>query len=398
MATSRAYNGEKTVELTGGTLSGIISSDDVTAAMPATGTIESAQAGIGKAITIPAISLNGAKAGNYMLTQPSNVTVDVTKAAVVSAENRTSIRYADTAAKTSVLNGLPASMGANITYTLGEIIDEGTILRERTAVDSASGAVSYRLRDELKDTDAGKMATISVGVSGSTNYEDFTVDLIITLTDKEVPAVTANTISVTYSGSAVADSAITGTAKIGETNIPGTWVFKRDQVLTNVSDSGVKIVVFMPEDELTYEVVETGATVTINKATPTGIPKATNITTSGKTLADAALTLTRGIINVPGTVTWRLPADTTVEANTAYTWVFTPTDTDNYSVHTGSVTLYSVSYSRDSAGGSTTTETKKNPDGSKTTTVTDKNTGTVTETTTRHNGDKVVIETKRMAR
>ncbi len=68
------------------------------------------------------------------------------------------------------------------------------------------------------------------------------------MTDKDVPAPTVSPITVTYTGEAVPDSAIQGTAKVGDTIVPGTWAFAEGQALTNVADSGVKTFKFTPTD------------------------------------------------------------------------------------------------------------------------------------------------------
>ena len=98
------------------------------------------------------------------------------------------------------------------------------------------------------------------------------------------------------------------------------------------------------------------ATLTINKATPTGEPAYTKITTSGKTLKDAGLTVTGSTLNPnAGTLEWVddagnvLHDTTTVAANTTYKWRFTPADA-NYTTLTGSIKLYHKSSS--SGGGS----------------------------------------------
>ena len=125
-------------------------------------------------------------------------------------------------------------------------------------------------------------------------------------------------------------------------------------------------------------------TITVNKATPTGKPEYTAITTSGKKLSDASLTQTETSFSVPGTVAWNLPADTEVTANTAYTWKFTPQDEQNYNDLTGTITLWHKSSSGSSSGSvtpGTKTDTVKNPDGSTTKTET-KADGSKTETTT----------------
>ena len=80
------------------------------------------------------------------------------------------------------------------------------------------------------------------------------------------------------------------------------------------------------------------ATFTITKATPTGTPGYTKLETSGKTLADAKLTV--GTIRPAGTIAWDLPLTTVLEDGKAYAWMFTPNDTHNYTILTGTLVPY----------------------------------------------------------
>jgi len=78
-ATDRAYAaGNTEVELTGGTLVNLIPNETVTPTL-GKGTIASPDAGTGKAVTTN-ITIGGADAGNYSFTQPTTVTVNITKA------------------------------------------------------------------------------------------------------------------------------------------------------------------------------------------------------------------------------------------------------------------------------------------------------------------------------
>ncbi len=86
----------------------------------------------------------------------------------------------------------------------------------------------------------------------------------------------------------------------------------------------------------------------ITKAAPAGEPKYTLITTGGKTLADAGLTLNGSTLNpADGTLEWVgtdgnvLSDDTEVKVNTTYKWRFTPADT-NYNSLIGEIELYHV--------------------------------------------------------
>ena len=257
------------------------------------------------------------------------------------------------------------------------------------------GVLSYTGGESITVDQAYK---ITVQVDGGKNYEDYTITVTLTGTDKKVPtgAPTLSTTTITY-GQSLSTIALSGSMQDGAETVTGTFTWDAP---TTTPDAGSYEAhwTFTPADGNLYVSVSGTTTITVNKATPTGTPKYTAITTSGKTLADAGLTTEGGTFSVPGTVAWGQADTTQVQANTAYTWKFTPTDSDNYNSISGSVTLYTVSSGGGGGGGSSsniTTETTKKPDGSTTTTVTNKNTGTVTETTTWPDGSKEVIETKK---
>ena len=123
----------------------------------------------------------------------------------------------------------------------------------------------------------------------------------------------------------------------------------------------------------------------VDKATPTGEPAYTAITTGGKTLADAALKV--GTITPDGSIAWDDGADTVAAANTAYGWTYTPADEANYNTLTGTITPYVVSYSgggiptypptveQPEEGGSVTTSTGNPTPGDKVTVTPEPNEG-----------------------
>ncbi len=88
-----------------------------------------------------------------------------------------------------------------------------------------------------------------------------------------------------------------------------------------------------------------------------------SVTTSNTTLGDVTPTGTAtytdsegNTVEVPGTWAWEKDDDTVVARGTAYTWVFTPDDTDTYESVTGTVVLRRGS-SGGSSGGSSSTGT-----------------------------------------
>ena len=187
--------------------------------------------------------------------------------------------------------------------------------------------------------------TVTVTYEDSINFGIATATLTITAKKVAIPA--ADTTVFTYDGNAktygisdTADYTVTGNSQTTAGDHTVTVALK-DKATTAWADGTTT--------DKTY-------TFTIKQATPTGEPKYTAITTSGKKLADAGLTTAGSNLSVPGTVKWvddtgaALPDTTTVEANKLYKWVFTPTDSTNYESISGSIKLWNKSTS--SGGGS----------------------------------------------
>ena len=191
------------------------------------------------------------------------------------------------------------------------------------------------------------------------NYEDFTITLNVTLTEKDdqKPLTITGNISVIYgekltltttggSGMGAVTYRIDNAISTGEATIdPNTGV------LTPVKVGSVSVIATKAGDNNYNDVTSAPFVLMIKPATPTGEPNYTKITTSGKTLKDVTLIIEGSTLNPSdGKLEWvddkgePLPDDTTVKANTTYKWRFTPDD-DNYTTLTGEVELYHKSSS-----------------------------------------------------
>ena len=131
----------------------------------------------------------------------------------------------------------------------------------------------------------------------------------------------------------------------------GAAIDPKTGVLTPAKVGSVSVVATKAGDNDYNDITSAPFVLMIKPATPTGEPKYTKITTSGKTLKDAALTTEGSTLNPnDGKLEWVddkgnvLPDSTRVEANTTYKWRFTPTDT-NYTTLTGEIELYRKSSS-----------------------------------------------------
>ena len=207
---------------------------------------------------------------------------------------------------------------------------------------------------------AGDKIAITLKASCN-NYEDFTITLTITLTEKDnqqalritggTTVVYGQTLQLGTSGGS-GSGAVTYTV----TNGTGEATIDSNGVLTPVRIGSVTVTATKAGDSEYNAVTSSPVEITITRATPTGEPKYTAITTSGKTLKDAALTLDGGTISLAdGKLEWIddrgnvLPDETVVEANKTYRWRFTPAN-GSYTTLTGSIQLWHKSTS--SGGGS----------------------------------------------
>ena len=205
---------------------------------------------------------------------------------------------------------------------------------------------------------AGDKITITLKASCD-NYEDFTITLNVTLTEKD----DQKPLTITGAGSVVYGQTLTLTTTGGSGT--GTVTYRIDTdastgeatidpetgVLTPVKVGSVSVIATKAGDNDYNDVTSAPFVLMIKPATPTGEPNYTKITTSGKTLKDTALTTKGSTLNPSdGKLEWvddkgePLPDDTTVKANTTYKWRFTPDD-DNYTTLTGEVELYHKSSS-----------------------------------------------------
>ena len=259
-------------------------------------------------------------------------------------------RYTDTSEHTYTpdWSGLPAgqtwsydsehsvSTGSNVTFTKRDFAADGSLLTYAISGGKAGDKITLTLK------------------ASCDNYGDFTITLNITLTEKDdqKPLTITGDTSVIYgekltltttggSGTGAVTYRIDTAYSTGEATIdPNTGV------LTPVKVGSVSVIATKAGDNDYNDITSAPFVLMVKPAPPTGKPKYTEITTSGKTLKDAALTLEGSTLNPnDGKLEWVddkgnvLPDSTRVEANTTYKWRFMPTDT-NYTTLTGSIELY----------------------------------------------------------
>ncbi|MFR5602089.1 MAG: putative Ig domain-containing protein [Lachnospiraceae bacterium] len=197
-------------------------------------------------------------------------------------------------------------------------------------------------------------AAIKVTVSFS-NYESTTVTVKISLTDKIPLDISSTVKDVIYTGQPYA-----GLGEILANGYQGgfdnVYTGRNNTVYNSAmppSQAGDYTVTVLPSDPA-YSGEWKGNFI-IHKAAPLGQPEYKEITSSGRTLEDAELTV--GTISPSGTIQWVLDPKTAVEYKTAYEWKFTPDDT-NYEELTGTIILWKKRNDSSSGGSGSSFNTR----------------------------------------
>ena len=355
-AANKEYDGSTTAIPTGtAVINGKVGSDDVTVTA-GTATFADKNVGTGKTVTFTGYSLSGADAGNYNLkAQPASVTANITAKVVkltggINATDRSYVKDNKTVGLTKgtlTFDGLVSGETLDVNIpTTGTISDakvgaynvtySGVILKDGTT----GKASNYKLVSPLPTvtvniTKASAPALSNIPVSQKYN---------VTTGEKVISSVMpADAGTLTYTkGTESKTGSVTVTSWAVDATGKVTYTLSGGKVNDTVT---LSVVI----KSTNYADATVNVVITIIKATPTGEPAYTKITTSGKTLNDAALTTTGSTLNPnAGTLVWVdnagnvLPDTTAVAANTTYKWLFTPTDT-NYESISGTIKLWSKS-------------------------------------------------------
>ncbi|MBP3509325.1 YDG domain-containing protein [Oscillibacter sp.] len=257
-ATGRDYEpGNTTVAVSGGTLESLVIRDGVQDTVTlvssgASGTVATADAGQNKPVTVTGYSLTGTAAGNYTLTQPTDVKVTITPAVGGGSVTMAGWTYDGTAKNspvpTSEKNGI-----ANVTYRYT----------------NRAGTPSYD--SAACPTDVGDY-TVTATFAATNNYQLATDTADFTIR-KATPTVSTNpTASAITYGQSLSDSNLSdGTAKNPNNTaltVSGTFTWTASSTKPAVSDSGTTgySVTFTPDDADNYNPVTTTVTLTVNKA------------------------------------------------------------------------------------------------------------------------------------
>lgn len=290
------------------------------------------------------ITLKDNANGNYTIS--GSATFDIAKAALpgnfVYAYTLPALIYNNREKHTSVVNGSTYASAFHFPQNALPSVVLGGVTGNIN-VEAKYSTLSYALKDGAA---AGDTYTFELTYSFP-DYVDATVTFKLPVIDRAAPTVTPDEITMVYTGSAVPVKKITGTAKVGEAVISGTWSWADGVTApTNVSESGEYDVTFTPSDEVNYKPASAKVKVTI---TPVSIADAV-ITLDGTQLVynraeqekgitavkAGAFTLTAGDYTVTGskatdagTHTLTLTGKGNFKDSASTTWTIAPKSVTN---------------------------------------------------------------------
>ena len=274
------------------------------------------------------VTVTDKEGGNYVLgTASTTFTINKAAAPALTA-HRVTQKYSLKTEQTITLPdlkslGMPddAQISDTNAFHSGSYSPAGKI-QDGWGIDVNTGAIIYALADGAA---AGDVITFTLLVR-SKNYEDATVTVILTLTERDAPILTLpDIITVDYTGAEIPVSAVTGkSAAFDGKDVPGTWRWKAGQAITNATDTGSKTIVFTPADLVNYHPVEGEVYVIISRVAPDYTAPAA---IDGLTYSGSAQALVRAGSTAHGKLLYSLSKDGTYSET-----IPTGTDAGEYTV------------------------------------------------------------------
>ena len=241
-----------------------------------TANFDDASVGNNKMVTAT-VTLMGQAAKNYALEQSSFMTTgSIIKAAAPDFTKETALTIVNGHEKTYTVTlpalptlETPKEYGA-LTYEIGEIkLNDGYYT---SGAKVENGELTLPIQKNDVET-TGSVGTVTVVIK-SANYEDITLTVNVSAKNRPTPVLsgelTLAPATITY-GDPLSKIKITGTMKVGDRVVEGTFSWQQPDTVLDASDLGHDMGWrFTPEDENAYAEATGSAMVKVDKATQYG--------------------------------------------------------------------------------------------------------------------------------
>ncbi len=270
-AQSRTYDGTSSVEITGVTLDGIVGNDDVSVDTNGlTGTLNGSNVGEYTSLTLPAMTLTGAAAGNYTLVQPTgavpaNVTIGKaealpTKIGDLAVTNKQAHTY--TYGLGALLPVLQEGMSLGstaVTYELGTVSLGGYY----TGGAEIEGQTLTLPIQAVDTEEVHEIGTVTV-IIHTQNFEDMTATIKVRSVNKTIPTgePTLSGTTLTY-GQVLSTITLSGGMQDNGTPVPGKFEWSSPGNRPAAQESYAAAWTFTPTDNVKYAIVTGTASIQV---------------------------------------------------------------------------------------------------------------------------------------
>lgn len=253
------------------------------------------------------------------------------------------------AAVTTITIGLPtenATTSANVT-SLNKTYLDAAFDASSYFTTNSNGAKTYSSSDTTVATVSGSTVTIkkagsctiTMNTAATDAYYASSASFILNVA-KATPTLSGiSATAITY-GQTLANSTVLGTAKVGSTTVAGRFSYNAPSTVPTVANSNATAydVTFTPNDTTNFNNVSSTVKLTVNKAGGYIISATATPLTYGQTLSASTIT-GQFSKTVAGTFAWDAPSTKPTAGTRNYNWTFTPSDTTNYAVQTGTASV-----------------------------------------------------------
>jgi trimeric autotransporter adhesin len=195
-AQDKTYDGTANATLQGGSLSGVIGSDNVSL-VTGTGAFSDKNAGTNKTVTVTGTGLGGTDAGNYTVASPTGLTATINKANLtVSAAAANKVYDGTTSATASLSDNRVAGDNLSEAYTGANFADKNAATGKQVTVSGIS----------ISGADAGNYNLVDSSTSATANISKASLILSAVADTKTYDGTAASKGAVTETGLVSGDS------------------------------------------------------------------------------------------------------------------------------------------------------------------------------------------------
>ncbi|MBN3853323.1 filamentous hemagglutinin N-terminal domain-containing protein [Paraburkholderia sp. Ac-20340] len=175
---TRVYDATTNATLSGATLTGVFTGDAVTLGNDTSGTFDNKNVGSGKTVTASTMTLGGADAGNYVLTQPGGLTGTITPLAITVGASAQDKTYDGNATATASVGTTGVLSGDTVSFGFGgasfDTANAGTGKTVTVNSIAASGADAGNYTYNTTATTTASILPFVLNLTGQRDYDGTT--------------------------------------------------------------------------------------------------------------------------------------------------------------------------------------------------------------------------------